>query len=383
MSGPTPEASPHHARQGHGAFAVGDHEVVALERRRGAVERGEGLARLRTTHADRAAAKRREVERVQWLPGLEQDEVGEVHEAVDAALSEDRETAPPGERRGAVGQALDHGTDVPRTVGLGLHAHREGLAVGFELGSRRELQGAAEQRRELAGEALMPPQVGAVRDGDVGELEDGVLRGHDLADRRAHRRVRRQHEDAVVVVAQAQLVLGADHAAALDPADLARRQRDGPARPTRQRGADRCVGHDLALCHVGRAADDLRRGPVARVHGDEAQAIGIRMRAHGQRARRDDARQGRAHGRDVLDLGGVEGEALGSLGRRDAVQVHQLAKPAPGELHASTPDPNCLRKRRSPPIRWRMSSMPYLRSTRRSMPMPNAKPDHAAGSTPP
>ena len=55
----------------------------------------------------------------------------------------------------------------------------------------------------------------------VVHLEHVVAEPERLAHRAAERRRRVEHEDAVVVLPEAQLVLGADHPVALDAADLA------------------------------------------------------------------------------------------------------------------------------------------------------------------
>jgi hypothetical protein len=75
----------HHARDCDGALGVGDHEVFALERARGAVERRDLLVGARAPHVDRAAAQRRRVEGVQRLAELEQHEIRHVDDDVDRA----------------------------------------------------------------------------------------------------------------------------------------------------------------------------------------------------------------------------------------------------------------------------------------------------------
>ena len=95
----------------------------------------------------------------------------------------------------------------------------------------------------------------------------------------ADRRVFRQHEDALVRLGEAELLLGADHARRLDAADLRRLERTASRRCGRRAAWRRSLreGDLLARGDVGRAADDRcgarRRADVDR---DETQAVGVR-----------------------------------------------------------------------------------------------------------
>src|SRR4029079_19790679 len=84
---------------------------------------------------------------------------------------------------------------------------------------------------------------------------------------------------------------------------------------------------------------------------------------------------GHAAALDALDLGGRDRESC-----RQLVQLHVDGDvvPQPGDRDSQ----NCLRTRRSPSQSARMSAKWYFSCATRSMPQPNANPDHASGSTP-
>src|SRR4029078_104846 len=64
------------------------------------------------------------------------------------------------------------------------------------------------------------------------------------------------------------------------------------------------------------------------------------------------------------------------FGRTEVLMIY-LTNPVQRDLHE-----NCLRNLRLPEWKWRMSSMPFLSMTNRSMPKPQAKPLYLTGSIP-
>ena len=161
---------------------VGDHEVVGVEGEGLPVERLERLAGAGAAHDDGVAADLAEVEGVQRLPRLEHHEVGEVDEQVDAPQPHGLEAADERGRRRAVAHALDDEADVaPAGRGvLDRDGQRGGAAAASDasaLRRRGRAQGRARIADELAREADVAPQVGAVRDRGVVHLEHGVARG--------------------------------------------------------------------------------------------------------------------------------------------------------------------------------------------------------------
>ena len=147
-----------------------------------------------------------------------------------------------------------------------------------------------------------------------------------------------QDDDAVVVVAEAELVLAAEHALALDAGDRALADRHvlrGEVRAERRE-------HDEAarLRHVRRAAHELLLSGLppspAAVDRHQPQPALRRMRAH-----RDDARDEACVGSsaelgDAFDLETGRGEARGEILRRGRELGNELAKPVAGGLHRIT-----------------------------------------------
>ena len=61
------------------------------------------------------------------------------------------------------------------------------------------------------GQTAMTPEVGAVRERFVVDLDDPVVDSEGVGDRDAHRCSLGQHPDPVVLLAEIQLAHGADH----------------------------------------------------------------------------------------------------------------------------------------------------------------------------
>ena len=120
--------------------------------------------------------------------------------------------------------AADRAADEERAglgVGLGEMDRRSGCrsvpATGVDV---ERPQPAEPGRREIAGDAVHAEAIGAVgRDLD---LDHRIVEPEHLGEARADRRRRRQLDDALVIVGEAQLAGRAQHAVAIDAADLAR-----------------------------------------------------------------------------------------------------------------------------------------------------------------
>ncbi len=111
----------------------------------------------------------------------------------------------------------------------------------------------------------------------------------------AEGQVRREHGDAAVVVTEAELPRRAQHALGIDAEDAA--TLDGP--PVGHRRAGRSERHDVANCHVERAAPHVVLDAVTGVDVDALHLGGIGMLLEAEDARRDDTRHGVA---DALTL---------------------------------------------------------------------------------
>ena len=326
-------AAAHDAGQTHGPAAVADHERLRVEFALHAVERGQPFARARAAGAQFAAAHEVMVEGVQGLARLQHHVVGYVDDVVDGAHTRAQEALlHPRRRRPHLDALDDAGGEAGAEVGR-LDCDGDELTdatPGVAVGAIWFAQGLAGDGGHLAREAEHAEQVGAVRPGrDVEhDVADGLDQGH------ARARVRGQHEDAVVVVAEAQLALAQHHARRLHAADGAQLQTGGPSRvAVDERGPSGGEGDLLAGGHVGRAADHRAR-PLARLHRGQAQAVGVGMRLDGEHLGHAHERRVpiRTNGLPALHLGDGGGHAAREL-RRFEVDLDVVAQPGEGQFH--------------------------------------------------
>ena len=184
--------------------------------------------------------------------------------------------------------------------------------------------------RELARNADHAEAVAAVR--GHGNVDHRPLDADHLVDRTADRRIRRQLDDAGVVLAEQELARRAQHAAAVDAADPRLLQR---LAALRDHGADRSKDRLHAGVDVGCAADHLdpRRARVDLAH---AEPLGVGVASHGRDLGDRERRQIGAAALDAFDLEAEHGEA-----RDDLVQARigrqMLLEPGQRELHRDRP----------------------------------------------
>ncbi len=181
-----------------------------------------------------------------------------------------------------------------------------------------------------------------------------------------------------MVVADAQLALGADHAGRDVPVGLASTDRERALRRG-EHAAGKDDDDEVADVEVVRTADDALRlaGAVGVADVDGAPVDGLavllRLGVLGEHPTHDE-RAGDAAGVQALlleadgDEGGGDLLAGGVLGHG-----HVLAQPVDGNPHQIS-IPNCASKRTSPSIMSRMSLTPVRNISARSMPMPKANP---------
>ncbi len=168
-------------------------------------------------------------------------------------------------------------------IGRALEGARDRLDV-------ERAQPAEPGRREIAGDAVHAQAIGAVR--RHLDVEHRIVEPHDLGEALADRRVRRQVDDALVVVRDAHLVGRAQHAVRGNAANDALFQHEAGARNGRARRARRCracrCAHWARRTRPGSARSRCRRcRPAASRRWDAA-----RPRRHARRgtARRSPAR---------------------------------------------------------------------------------------------
>src|SRR5581483_5434454 len=176
--------------------------------------------------------------------------------------------------------------------------------------------------------------------------------------------------------AELELALGEDHPLRRLAAQLALLDAQLAARhqPARRHDGDGGAGAE-----VPRAADDRARLAVADVDLRQLQLVGVRMRDRLEHLADDEVVEvavpvGHAAAHDAVDLARGEHELTRELLERQ-LEVDVLAQPADRDLHQ-----NCPRTRRSFSQNRRRSGRPWRSMAMRSMPKPNAKPCHSAGS---
>ena len=244
---------------------VAEHQGPLGELEDGAVEQLEGLAGDRTANREGGARQAVAVIGVGGLAELEHHVVGGVDDVVDrahpAALEPEREPR----RRGCDPDPLEDRRGEPPTQLGCVDPDRDELVGARRRGGRGRRRDGAERHRgaraEVPRDPLHAPGVGAVAlDGDV---EDRV--GLD-AQRREDRSSRGdplgavEHEQSLVVLAEAELAARAEHPVGDDAAQRA----PGDRHPVGEHRADRRERHERADVVVPRAADHLDRpNPVA------------------------------------------------------------------------------------------------------------------------
>ncbi len=309
------------------AVLVGDDADAVVERVGLAVERQQLFAVFRPAHREIAAHFRR-VEHVQRPAAVVGDEIGDIDQRIDRAQADRGQSLlQPGRRRPVLDAA--HEAQCKRGAQLrrrDLHRDRAG-ELALDRLDGRILELAHVGGGEIAGDAVHAGAVRPVRrqiDLDHRIVEAGIAR---VA--RADRRIVRQLDDAFVVVGDFQLEFRHQHAAALDAADGADRERHVLAGDV---GARR---HEHAL-HAGarirRAAHHLHRIARAGIDHADAQPVGIRMLLGLDHARNGERRELFAHVLDALDLEPDHGQLVGDLAE-SAVGVEMLLEPGEGEFH--------------------------------------------------
>ena len=193
----------------------------------------------------------------------------------------------------------------------------------------RHLHGTAEDRGELARDADDREAVAAVP-GDL-HVEDrlGLPVRVELRERRAGLRGGVQLQDAGMVRGELELARRAEHAEALDAAELALLQRLAALGDL---GADVGERSDEPRAAVGGAADDLEV-LLAVEDGTDVEMVGIGVRLAGLDERGADAGEVDADLLDALDRDAGERDAVGEFLDGEVGDVDVFGEPADGKLH--------------------------------------------------
>ena len=234
------------------------------------------------------------------------------------------------------------------------------------------IEGQIESGSDLAGDSTHREGVAAVgRHGDVERLlaqaeQRGAVIPHAS---------RIEHHDSVVILAKAQLTLGANHAVGYVTVGLT----GGDAEVTGKDGA-RERHHDM-ISHgeVARPAHDPAHATVLGPHVDLAptdRLLEFRELLDGVHSADDqrpcDITSRRLH---RLDLESGSDEALGDRASVDVGgKIDHFPQPLQGDAH-QTSTPKARLKRMSPSTMSRMSVTPWRNISVRSTPIPKANPE--------
>ena len=328
----------HDARDGLRMVRVANDEHRGVEFPLHAVKRDDGLALVRLADNDGAVFERPVVKGVQRLAELQHHVVRDVHGEVDRANATEFQPLRHPVGRGDVGRHLGDDTRrVAQTFFGALDADANLVPHGCRARRQRHVghrQGAVKDGAELPRQPDDGKRVGAVP-GDI-HVEDGLrlLDVRDVADTRAHGRLRRELDDSRVPRADAQLLLAAAHAEALDAANLALLDLLRVALLVEEAGDGRADFRERRLepqAHVGGAADDLERLRAVR-HAAHVEVVGVGVRLTGDDLAHDDQLGERlaANGVDGLDLKTRARQTLGELGRGDVIDLDKVIQPRQG-----------------------------------------------------
>ncbi len=345
----------HDAGHGDRRLVVRDDERALGQVSPNAVERHERLSG-QTPPDDHDVAQLVEVEGVERLAGLVEHPVRHVHDVVDGADADRGEALDQPRRARPDGHVFNDEGRVARAAGrvLDEDLDRQAGARVRHLDGRQRQRGAGE-RGEVAGDARVARRVRPVR------RHVDVQHGVAAAEAAGVEVVREGHagrglcedQDAVVARADAQLILGADHAHGRLAADLGLLDRDRlqDARiVARRQLEDRPDGRDrdgLALRHVRRAAHDLDRIVRADVDEADAQAVCPVVRPHVQDVPDDHAVERRPRLLDALDFeAGHREQGRDLIGR--LVRIDEVREPGGGNEHGGVEMKLGMDSRRSP-----------------------------------
>ena len=322
----------HHTGEPYRTLGVRDHQHGRTQFVLLAVEAREAFAVPGGTDDDLRIPHLVEVERVQRLAVLQHDVVGHVHDVVDGAVARVLQPLAQPVRGRADPHTAHQRAGVARAEGgvgdLDADAVRYRAAVLVVSGRRLGYLFAGDGSR-FVGDAEHGEAVAAVR-GDF-DLQRAGRREY-VNEGSADRALIRQHEDALVLVAQPEFALGADHARGLDAAYDGCRQFHRLARLAAREHRAHPRERDLLPCgNVRRAADDGGR-LAARVHVGQPEPVGVGVRVHVQDTADDDVVPSAAGAGVVRRLQSGHGKAVGQLCRRHP-QRDVLGKPGKRDSH--------------------------------------------------
>ena len=312
-------------------IVVGDHHHARLQLVFEAVERQHLLARPRHAHGG-IARHLVGVEHVQRPVEVVGHQVGDVDQRRDRAQADRDQPLLQPLRAGAVLHVAEVAADRERAgvPDIGALPFQRRLEGALDRRLLERLQRAEAGGRQVARDAVHAEAVGAVR--RQLDLEHRVVIAHVGGEALAHRRIGREVDDAVMVLAQAHLAHRAQHAVGVDAADHALLEVELGAG---DEAADRREHALHAGARVGRAAHHLH-DTLAGIDLADAQLVGVRVLHRFDHIADGEGRQVLGAVLDMLDLEPDHGE--GARDRLDIrIGVEMLLQPLQRELHRVSP----------------------------------------------
>ncbi len=270
-----------HAGDAHRLFRVAHHEVVLVQFPFHAVQCSEFCACRETAYNHLVPFDFIFVESVQRLSQFEQDVIGHIHDIVDGIVSDGFQARLQPFRGGLHFYPFDAYPCIPYARLGALYLDGDACRIGVGSESLDGGQGIgdvlqlAQVSCQVAGNSQMGSPVHPVR-GNV--HLDGIVIGNPVIFRGGHSHpgICRQDNDAVVRVAYADFILGANHAFRLFAAYFGFLDDKLLVSVIKHR-ADGCYYHFLSCCYVWRPAYDRDEASVSQIHRRDMQVVGIRM----------------------------------------------------------------------------------------------------------
>ncbi len=269
------------------------------------------------------------VEHMQGPAEIDGEEVGDVGEHVDRPQPDRGEAGFQPVRALAVGDAAHRAAQHPRTGFGKLVTPGDGAGAGSGDSARRKFDQRAEPGGgKVARHAAYRQRIAAI--GGDADFDHRIVQPGPMGIGGADRRIFRQLDDAVMILAEPELACGDQHAFGFDAADFAHLQGDAGARHV---GAGRRKYHFQPGARIRRTAHHGKLG-VAGIHAAGAQPVGIRVLHRLDDLGDDERGQRRGAVLDAFHLQPDGGEGGDDLIER-GLGLQPGFQPGKSELHRS------------------------------------------------
>ena len=311
----------HDASDGDRFALAADHEGVLVDIPLIAIEGLEGEGRVEASDFD--AVHLAPVEGVHMLPKLHHEVVGEVGKQIDGAASAVEKADAHIDRTGVYGDIVHLHAGIAIAVLRILNIDGNGGQFTVDRGVHAvdRLQRTSGEGGKFPCNAVVTPEVGAVGEGLVVHLKDGVLDSIDRFEVGAKGIVVGDLHNAGIVGGNAEFRFRAAHAVGVVARDS--RFADGKAVDA---AALLGKGDLHALADIGRAADAVVH-LIARVHLQQMELFGIGMIFDGENLCNDDIACLSAVMEHFLDLGGGKCKSVNQRVNVETVQIDKIANP--------------------------------------------------------